>query len=117
MSESWAFCTNCRRWFHCPEWFDHEQPPPRCPVCTLGTTAIESRASSAAARPGRRPRGRCQFCAEWFDCTTWDDPGAPMPRCPACGAPPPSSSSRAIAAPAPYPARSPGTGEHAPEPR
>lgn len=42
----WALCGTCRRWFHCPTWFDRSQPQPRCQACDAEPIAIENRAAT-----------------------------------------------------------------------
>lgn len=54
----WALCGTCRRWFHCPTWFDRSQPQPRCQVCGSEPIAIENRAAGRvrAASSGTEER-------------------------------------------------------------
>lgn len=40
----WAYCDECGRWFHCPEWFNRTKPHPVCPECHREPQAIENRA-------------------------------------------------------------------------
>lgn len=40
-AETWAFCSDCRRWFYCPTWFDRDAAQPVCPVCWSEPVAIE----------------------------------------------------------------------------
>lgn len=53
--EIWALCETCRRWFHCPTWFDRSQPQPRCPLCNAEPTAIENRAADRRERGDAEP--------------------------------------------------------------
>lgn len=45
--EIWAYCDECSRWFHCPDWFDRAKPQPLCPECRREPKAIENRAATA----------------------------------------------------------------------
>lgn len=48
----WALCGTCRRWFHCPTWFDRSQPQPRCHACDADPIAIENRAAGRVRAEG-----------------------------------------------------------------
>lgn len=48
MSDLWAYCTTCTRWFYLDE-LDGRQQTPTCPVCaTPASQPVESRAAQGA---------------------------------------------------------------------
>lgn len=44
MSDIWALCCDCDRWFPAPAWFDRTAPSITCPTCGAEPTAMENRA-------------------------------------------------------------------------
>lgn len=54
MSDIWALCCECDRWFHAPAWFDRTAPSITCPTCGAEPTAMENRTLVARHRERNR---------------------------------------------------------------
>lgn len=47
-ADIWAYCTECERWFACPDAAASGAAGPTCPVCAHAPSVIENRATLAA---------------------------------------------------------------------